>query len=73
MTEIDRRTAPRFATPGSIYMDCRLCWQRIRLEPDRVQILHWEYVYRCHYCDMTFLIREEDAVALGVVSTGMHA
>ena len=69
VSEFDRRTAARPATPGAIYLDCRLCWRRLKLEAERVEVVHWEYVYRCPHCDSTFLIREDDAAALGVRPT----
>jgi uncharacterized C2H2 Zn-finger protein len=73
MNEFNRRTRATGATPGSIYMDCRLCWRRMKLEADHVEIVHWEIVYRCPHCDSTFLIRQEDADGLGVLSTESHA
>ena len=59
----DRRTSAKPAAPGAVYMDCRLCWRRIRLDFDRVEIVQWEVVYRCPHCESTFLIRREDTDA----------
>jgi len=47
-------------------MNCRLCWKRIKLDPERVEVSNWQIVYRCQLCDSTFLIRTDDAIALGV-------
>jgi hypothetical protein len=73
MNQINRRTTASIETPGSVYLDCRLCWRRIKLAADRVEIVHWEIVYRCPHCDSTFLIRQQDASTLGVLSTESHA
>jgi len=53
-------------TPDDVYMNCRLCWKRIKLDPERVEVSNWQIVYRCQLCDSTFLIRTDDAIALGV-------
>jgi anti-anti-sigma factor len=62
----DRRAARRQAAPNSIYMDCRLCWRRITLLPERVQIIDGTVVYRCQHCDGPFLVRSDDAADLGI-------
>lgn len=65
MNDRDRRTNPRTAPPGAAYMDCRLCWRRIKLEPERVEIVDYQVAYRCQHCDSSFLIRRGDAVSIG--------
>ena len=63
---MERRTNPR-ATAPQVYMNCRLCWERIELKPDRVEPLEpGRYAYRCQHCSSSFLIRLEDILALGV-------
>jgi len=61
----DRRNAQRSGT-RPIYVDCRLCWRRIKLDPDRIEITDGRIVYRCQHCESPFLVRADDADALGV-------
>jgi predicted RNA-binding Zn-ribbon protein involved in translation (DUF1610 family) len=59
-----RKDAPK---PGpEVFIDCRVCWRHIKLDPTRVEIDNSQVVYRCPSCDETFAIREDDAAALGV-------
>jgi hypothetical protein len=37
------------------------------LKPERVEMVDARAYYRCPECDASFLVRWEDAVALGVV------
>jgi len=60
-----RRNAPPSA-PDGVYIDCRLCWRHIKLDPKRVEIDNSRVVYRCQNCGETFAIRDTDAAALGV-------
>jgi predicted SprT family Zn-dependent metalloprotease len=63
---MDRRTNPA-AIPPRVFMNCRLCWQRIRLQADRVERLETGgYAYRCQQCENSFLLRQDDIDALGV-------
>jgi hypothetical protein len=48
-----------------VFMNCRLCWERIRLQLDRVQVLETGFAYRCQRCDNSFLLRLEDILAIG--------
>ncbi|MEY2448470.1 MAG: hypothetical protein QOH79_1946 [Acidimicrobiaceae bacterium] len=64
----DRRTAHRRPATGSIFLDCRLCWRRIKLRPERVEVVDNTVVYRCQDCESPFLIRWDDAAGLGVSS-----
>lgn len=57
----------RPSSPAGLFMNCRLCWQRIRLQPERVVLLDDGLIaYQCQYCESSCLIRTDDAVALGV-------
>ena len=59
----------RSRRPGStrdVYMNCRLCWKRVQLDPARAEVVDWQVVYHCQECESTFLIRTEDAIALGL-------
>jgi len=48
-------------------MNCRLCWQRLQLEANRVEPLEdGGFAYRCQRCDNSFLLRLEDIFTLGV-------
>ena len=49
---------------------CRTCWAHVVLRADRVEIADGRPYYRCQSCEASFLIRWEDAAALGVTSTG---
>jgi len=63
---MDRRSNPS-PTPPRVFMNCRLCWDRIQLEPSRVEQLETGgYAYRCQKCDNSYLLRLQDIVALGV-------
>ena len=61
----DRRRASRSGT-GPIRVDCRLCWRRIELDAERIEIAEGRIVYRCQHCDSPFLIRADDAESLGL-------
>ena len=62
----ERRTTPPSTSPR-VYMNCRLCWQRIELLADRVEPLEpGRYAYRCQHCSNSFLVRLEDILTLGV-------
>lgn len=61
----DRRKNRRVDS-SHIFINCRLCWRRIKLEPDRIELTNNATAYRCQMCESSFLIRYEDAVALGV-------
>ena len=58
----------RKTTPPSdgVFVDCRICWRHIKLDPTRVEIDNSQVVYRCQNCGETFAIRESDAEALGM-------
>ena len=63
---MDRRTNPS-PTPPRVFMNCRLCWERLQLEPARVERLETGgFAYRCQHCENSFLLRLDDIVALGV-------
>ena len=63
---MERRTNPRSTAP-TVHMNCRLCWERIELKPERVEPLEpGRYAYRCQHCSSSFLVRLEDILALGV-------
>jgi anti-anti-sigma factor len=62
----DRRVMKRRAGPRSIFVDCRLCWRRIKLLAERMEIVEGKVVYRCQHCHSPFLVRADDAAALGV-------
>ena len=49
-----------------MFIDCRVCWRHIKLDPTRVAIDNSQVVYRCQSCGESFAIREDDAAALGV-------
>jgi anti-anti-sigma factor len=59
----DRRIN-RTTTSADIFVNCRLCWHRVQLEANRVEISDSQVVYRCQQCDNTFLIRAADAASL---------
>lgn len=64
---MDRRSNPP-PTPPRVYMNCRLCWERIQLDAGRVEHLETGgYAYRCQICENSYLLRLEDILALGVV------
>jgi hypothetical protein len=48
----------------AIQLSCRVCSKRLELQPARVEIVDGRVVYRCQYCEHTFLMRAEDAEAL---------
>ena len=56
--------------PDGVFVDCRVCWRHIKLDPTRVEIDNSQVVYRCQNCDETFAIRESDAAALGMRDRG---
>ena len=63
---MERRSNPA-PTPPRVFMNCRLCWDRIQLDAARVETLETGgYAYRCQKCDNSFLLRLADIVALGV-------
>ena len=63
---MDRRTNPA-PTPPRVFMNCRLCWERIQLDSARVEPLETGgYAYRCQQCENSYLLRLQDIVALGV-------
>jgi hypothetical protein len=63
---MDRRFNPS-PTPPRVFMNCRLCWERIQLEAPRVERLETGgYAYRCQQCENSFLLRLDDIMALGV-------
>ncbi|MEY2446724.1 MAG: hypothetical protein QOH79_200 [Acidimicrobiaceae bacterium] len=63
---MDRRSNPS-PTPPRVFMNCRLCWERIQLEAGRVEHLETGgYAYRCQRCENSFLLRLDDIMALGV-------
>jgi hypothetical protein len=54
-------------TPPRVFMNCRLCWERIQLDASRVETLETGgFAYRCQHCENSFLLRLDDIVALGV-------
>jgi anti-anti-sigma factor len=65
----ERRVARSPSGPGSIFVDCRLCWRRIKLQPERVEIVDGRVVYRCQHCDAPFLVRSDDAASLGITGS----
>ena len=65
MHQPDRRQASPLSGDG-VYIDCRVCWRHIKLDPTRVEIDSAQVVYRCQNCGETFAIRDDDAIALGV-------
>jgi predicted SprT family Zn-dependent metalloprotease len=62
---MERRTNPAPTAPR-VFMNCRLCWERIQLEAPRVETLEAGFAYRCQKCENSFLLRLADIVALGV-------
>ncbi|MEY2451037.1 MAG: hypothetical protein QOD92_611 [Acidimicrobiaceae bacterium] len=63
---MDRRSNPAPAPPR-VFMNCRLCWERIQLDATRAERLETGgYAYRCQKCENSFLLRLDDIVALGV-------
>jgi hypothetical protein len=63
---MDRRSNPS-PTPPRVFMNCRLCWERMQLDASRVEQLETGgYAYRCKHCENSFLLRLSDIVALGV-------
>jgi len=63
---MDRRSNPS-PSPPRVFMNCRLCWERIQLDPARVESLETGgYAYRCQQCENSYLLRLADIVALGV-------
>ena len=66
----DRRKSAPPSAPDGVFMDCRQCWRRIKLDPTRVEIDNSQVVYRCQNCEQTFSIREADAAALGIGDAG---
>ena len=65
MEQPDRRKRAPASAPDGVYIDCRLCWRHIKLDPTRVEIEGAEVVYRCQNCDEVFAIRESDAALFG--------
>ena len=70
MEQPDRRRKAPPSAPDGVYIDCRLCWRHIKLDPTRVEIDNSQVVYRCQNCEQTFAIREADAAALGLNDSG---
>jgi hypothetical protein len=54
---------PQTAPP--VFMNCRLCWERIQLHLDRVEVVETGFAYHCQRCDNSFLLRLEDILAIG--------
>ena len=65
----DRRANRNRAPSGAIFVDCRLCWRRIKLQADQVEIVGGTVVYRCQECESPFLVRSDDAASLGLSPT----
>ena len=63
MEGLDRRKGARPSGP-EVFIDCRACWRRIKLDPTRVEIDNGQVVYRCQSCEGQFAIRESDASGL---------
>jgi hypothetical protein len=53
--------------PSEGLVPCRVCWARIRLQQDRVDIVDARVYYRCQNCGGSMLIRYEDAVDMRVL------
>jgi hypothetical protein len=63
---MERRMNPG-PTPPRVFMNCRLCWERLQLDGARVERLdNGGYAYRCQRCENSFLLRLDDIVALGI-------
>src|SRR5204863_5031694 len=62
----DRRTNPR-PNSSRVFMNCRLCWDRLKLEAARVERTETGYAYRCPNCENSFLLRYDDVLAIGAV------
>jgi predicted SprT family Zn-dependent metalloprotease len=70
---MDRRSNPS-PTPPRVFMNCRLCWERIQLETSRVEELETGgFAYRCQKCENSYLLRLDDIVALGVAEQSPQA
>ena len=52
------------SSESRVFMNCRTCWERIQLEPSRVERTESGYAYRCQHCEGSFLLRVEDALAI---------
>lgn len=52
---------------GAPVVVCKVCWDRIPLQRERIEIADGRVYYRCQSCEGSFLVRWEDAVALGAV------
>jgi len=65
----DRRKVAPPSGPD-VFIDCRMCWRHIKLDPTNVEIDNSQVVYRCQNCGDAFAIRDEDAKALGVNNRG---
>ena len=63
MEGLDRRKVARPSGP-EVFIDCRVCWRHIKLEPERVEIDNGQVVYVCQSCEGRFSIRETDAAVL---------
>jgi hypothetical protein len=62
----ERRYKPH-ADGDPIDAVCRSCWVHIPLLPERVEIIEGRALYHCQKCEQSFLIRWDDAVALGAM------
>ena len=64
---MDRRNSPPPAS-GPVYMNCRLCWERIEIQAVNIEPLEaGRYAYRCQECGNSFLLRVNDVIALGLL------
>jgi hypothetical protein len=67
---MDRRNKPP-SPQGPVYMNCRLCWERIELKADRIEPLEaGRYAYHCQHCENSYLLRSDDVIALGLHDRG---
>jgi len=62
----ERRYKPH-ADGDPIDAVCRSCWAHIQLLAERVEIIESRAWYHCQKCEQSFLIRWDDAVALGAM------
>ncbi len=62
----ERRYKPH-ADRDPIDAVCRSCWSHIQLLAERVEIIESRAWYHCQRCEQSFLIRWDDAVALGAM------
>jgi hypothetical protein len=65
----DDRRVPTFDGAATIGVVCRVCWAHVRISRERVELVEGRVYVCCPECTGSFLIRWDDAVALGIAES----